>query len=106
MIFGMAAHRKTTNEAKKYPFLVGFNPKGVNRSTCTGTMITKEWFLTAAHCTDLFDQTRRETLNEECVKATKKGSFYKTLYERKNKMVELKLKCRFENQGNALGKGG
>jgi len=82
-----------TAKTKDFPFLVGWNPYGMNNIfSCTGSLITSSYFISAAHCNELINQRKnREKKREECVKATENGQlFTKGKFKRR-----LKLQCKW-----------
>jgi len=58
-------------DTKEVPFLVGYNIEGIRHiSTCTGSLITRQFVLSAAHCLDNIVTTE---LLSKCVQMTKRG---------------------------------
>jgi len=74
----------------QYPFVVGWNGQGYTGTSCTGSLITQTYFLTAAHCSgDMTDHDRKNfrKIRNACVEATKSRGSYK--------LGVKELKCRW-----------
>ena len=82
----------------KYPFLVGWNQYGMDNSfSCTGSLVTPSYFLSAAHCNGMISQHDGvEENREECVETTARGEYYTSTRLGEN----LKLKCKWMESGN------
>jgi len=78
------------------PFLVALNIHGQTFSSCTGSLITPTFLITAAHCTDYIPKSGRLEKNKQCVEKTAAGGKFHigsftlqcrivTTFERKHK---------------------
>jgi len=79
--------------SEEYPFVIGWNMMGLEDYTsCTGSLITPTYFLTAAHCSGVLTDKDRKNfrkLRADCVAATKSRGSYKN--------GNTELKCRWLN---------
>ena len=82
---------------KKYPFLVGWRADGFefeDTFECTGSLITRSYVLSAAHCNNLIRQhENREERREDCVRTTARGEYYTEGV--KGKFEGVKLQCKW-----------
>ena len=86
------------NMTQKYPFLVRWNQYGTDNSfSCSGSLLTPSYFLSAAHCNGMINQFDGVERNrKECVETTDRGEFYtKTMMG-----DSLKIKCKWLPFGN------
>jgi len=77
------------SSTQRFPFLVGWNQYGANNMfSCTGSLLTQKYVLSAAHCNNMLEQRNgREEDRERCVQTTASGQWYE-------KGVR-KIKCRW-----------
>jgi len=81
-----------------FPFLVGWNMYGLdNVFTCTGSLITPNYFISAAHCNNIIKQKGdREEHRQDCVRMTEAGQQYSNYQI----FSHLKIKCKFLPSGD------
>ena len=65
-------------KTRDFPFLVGWNMYGLdNVFTCTGSLITPNYFISAAHCNNIIKQKGdREENRRDCVRMIEAGQQY------------------------------
>jgi len=78
---------RSAKRSSEAPFLVALNTDGWGiASTCTGSLITPSYVITASHCTRWLGKGDHESEEEECVRRTRAGKTYE--------INGNKLKCR------------
>jgi len=81
----------------EYPFLVGWNSFGMDDTfSCTGSLITSRYFISAAHCNNLINQkSDREYTREKCAEDTKARGSYSGKYS-----FRMQIMCKFLPSGD------
>merc|ERR1719222_653123 len=90
------------SNTRVFPFVVGWNQHGFpNQMSCSGSLITPTYFLSAAHCNNILilhkDKDKIDEYREKCVKATERNENYKVLVGQPGlrETFEYHLKCRW-----------
>merc|ERR1719341_1339701 len=96
------------SSTRVFPFVVGWNQHGFpNQMSCSGSLITPTYFLSAAHCNNILfpspkDKDKIDELRQKCVEATERNEDYKVLVAQSGETFEYHLKCRWLKKTEAF----
>ena len=87
-------------QTQTFPFLVGWNQYGMDNSfSCTGSLITPSYFLSAAHCNGVLEQSEeRAAKRQECVETTARGEQY--IITKFFGELQLQVQCKWLQEGD------